>query len=58
MDTRIKVQEIIPKYNCGPDIVSSNHISIVAEKEIDISDEELMRLGKRFLELVDRSYER
>ena len=58
MDTRIKVQEIIPKYNCGADIVCSDHTNIVAERVIDISDEELLRLGKRLLELIYRRCER
>ena len=39
-------------YSCGADIVSSDHTTIVAERVIDISDEELMRLGRRFLELI------
>ena len=51
MDTRIKIQEIIPRVSCGADIIKSDQTIIVAEREIDISDEEILKIGDRYKEL-------
>lgn len=51
MDIRIKIQEIMKPYTTAESRIPLEGIMLI-EKEIDIGDEEILRIGQRFLELT------